>query len=97
MKKALLILFLSVFGSVAFAQGSAPKEPEAPKPVEKKETPAPSRQDAKKEEVKAVPAAKNAAKPQRVAAKPAHVRQSMPRPARNPRPAARPVRPGRGR
>lgn len=94
MKKGCLILLMSLFGSVAFAQGTAPKkEPETPKAVEKQEVPAPA-----KEEVKAVPQAKTAAKPERMVNKrQSAVKPAVSRPARNPRPAARPVRPGRGR
>ena len=93
MKKALLILAISLSGSVAFAQGTAPKEPEAAKPVEKQEVPAPA-----KPEVKAVPQTKSTAKPERVVTnKPDAAKPAVNRPGRSPRPMARPVRPGRGR
>lgn len=94
MKKAFLILFMSFFGTFAFAQSSPPKEAEKQQPAVPQESPSVELQ---KEAVKAVPAAKEAPKPQRISTtgnknKPARVR-----PARSPRPSARPIRAGRGR
>ena len=92
MKKCLLILLMCLFSSIAFAQGTTQKDTESQKPAEKTEVPPPAR-----ENVKAVPAAKGAAKPERVVGSGSNIKRSVPKPARNPRPVGRPVRPGRGR
>ena len=100
MKKALLILLMCFFSSIAFAQGTTPKEPESKSPAEPQEKPAEKQvvpAPAKEELVKTVPPAKGSAKPERVVSKGSDVKRSLPKPARNPRPTARPVRPGRGR
>ena len=101
MKKGFLILIVCFVSCIAFAQSPAQKDPENQKPVEKQEqSPTPKQElpSPAKEEVKAVPSAKGSAKPERVVAtKPGAAKPAVTRPARNPRPAARPVRPGRGR
>lgn len=94
MKKGFLILSMSFFCSIAFAQGTVPKEAEKQQPAVQQEHTAvvPPKSD-----VKAVPAAKDAPKPERIVATGKQRRPAVARPARNPRPAARPIRAGRGR
>lgn len=98
MKKGLLILLLSLIGSIGFAQGTAPKEEEKPKPAKQQENPAPVQKiETAEEVVKAVPAAKEGAKPQRVVTNRKNKKPTVVRPARRPGTVVRPVRPGRGR
>lgn len=94
MKKGLLILCMSFFCTMALAQGTVAKEADKQEPAEQQQNP---KAEPKKEVVKTVPPAKEAAKPERVIPNGKQAKPAVARPARNPRPAARPVRPGRGR
>lgn len=94
-KYSLLIVVVSLFGTAsAFAQTNQEKEPGE---KDKQETVATEEKSGA--QIKSVPATKNKkAKPAKVSSgKPSDARSGGSRPARNPRPANRPVRPGNGR